>query len=169
MPELSDAGEFHMILQLRQRHRRMVMALAAALPFVFTIGIAARKPAPIAPSLLAEPAALQVGSATTVWDRWDLFPKTAIQVRLLRENNSGGRFALKLSAKDFVKPDLLVYWVAQNSKTTDTIPDNAVLLGAFSGDPLLLPRKEVTEDSCLLLYSLADHEIVAISKPFSAR
>jgi len=156
-----------MVLPLRQRHRRTVIALGLVLPVVLTFGIAARKPAPIVASLPGELTAPQFGSATTVWDRSDLFAKTTIQARLLRENNSSGRFALKLSAhQDFVKPDLLVYWVAQNSKTTETIPDNAVLLGVFSAGPLFFSGKESNGDGRLLLYSLANQEIVAESKPF---
>ena len=155
-----------MVLQLRQRHRRIVIAMSVLLPTLFTLGVGARKPAPTVPSLPAEPAALQFGSATTVWDRWDLFAKTAIQVRLLREDNGSGRFAMRLSAaKDFVKPDLLFYWTAQSSKITNTIPDDAVLLGAFNSASLWLPAKATTESGVLVLYSLANDEIVEISKP----
>src|SRR5262249_24700649 len=159
--------EPRMIRPLRQRHRHIVIAMGVVLPIVFTMGVVARKPAPTVPSLPAKPGAPQFSSATTVWDRSDLFAKTAIQVRLLLESNSSGRFALELSApQDFVRPDMLVYWVAQSSKTTDTIPDNAMLLGTFSAGPLLFSGKESNADGRLLLYSLANQEIVAQSKPF---
>src|SRR5262245_24372362 len=109
--------ETRMIRPLRQRHRRIVIAMGVVLPVAFTLGVAARKPVPTVPSLPTEPAAVQFSSTTTVWDRSDLFAKSAIQVRLLRENRSSGRFALRLSAgRDFAKPDLIVYWVAEALK-----------------------------------------------------
>src|SRR5215831_5168489 len=64
--------ETRMIRRLRQRHRHIVIVMGVVLPIVFTLGVAARKPAPTMPSLPAEPAAPQFGSATTVWDRSDL-------------------------------------------------------------------------------------------------
>jgi hypothetical protein len=168
MPERSDLGDFHMILRLRKRHRRIVIAMGVVLPVVFTLGVAARKPTPTVPSLPGETPNSRSGSAAVVWDRFDLFSKTAIRVRLFREKNGSGQIALKSSAPlHFVKPDLLVYWVAQSWKTTNTIPDNAVLLGAFSADSLLFSGKESNAEGRLLLFSLANQEIVAVSKPFS--
>jgi len=158
--------ETRMIRSLRQRHRRIVIAMGVVLPVVFTVGVAARKPAPTAPSLPTEPAAVQLRSATTVWDRSDLFAKTAIQARLLRENTSSGRFGLKLSAAgDFAKPDLIVYWVAENSKGVESLPDNALLLGGFHSASLLLPTEAIAQAGVLVLYSLPNSEIVDVSRP----
>ena len=155
-----------MIRPLRQRHRRFVIAMAVVLPVAFTLGVAARKPTPTVPSLPAEPAAVQFSSATTVWDRLDLFAKTAIQVRLLRENRSSGRFALRLSAvRDFAKPDLIVYWVAETPKVAGSLPDNALLLGGFHSDSILLPTEAAAQTGVLVLYSLANSEIVDVSRP----
>jgi len=155
-----------MIRPLRQRHRRIVIAMGVVLPVVFTLGVAARKPAPTVPSLLTEPAGVHFSSATTVWDRSDLFAKAAIQVRLLRENRSSDRFALRLSAaRDFAKPDLIVYWVAETSKVAGSLPDNALLLGVFHSDFLLLPTEAAAQAGLLVLYSLANSEIVDVSRP----
>jgi hypothetical protein len=90
-----------------------------------------------------------------------------VQVRLLREQNGVGKFAVAFSAaKDFLKPDLLVYWVAGNSSITDTLPGNAQLLGAFnSSTTLVLPTGVAMQTGALILYSLADTEIVDVSKP----
>jgi len=105
-------------------------------------------------------------SGATVWDRPDLFAKAPIQARLLRERDRSGRFALELSGpRDFVKPDLIVYWVAGSSKVVETLPNNALLLGAFSLAVFTLPANMPSEDGCLVLYSLANNEIVAVSKP----
>ena len=97
-----------MIRPLRQLHRRVFIALGILLPMALVVGIAARKPTPVVAEL---PAALAAGSPTfaaTEWERDGLFPKSPVQVRLLREQKNSGRFALALiAAKDFVKPDLI--------------------------------------------------------------
>lgn len=160
-----------MIRPLRQRHRHMVIALGIFLPVAFSVGIAARKPVPGMISLPKELVASPQTFASTEWKRADLFPKTPIQVRLLRESVDAGRFALDLSAaKDFVKPDLIVYWVAGSPNITDTLPDSARLLGAFNSSlPLLLSPDAGAGSGVLVLYSLADQEIVEVSKPFTVR
>lgn len=158
-----------MIRPLRQRHRRMIIVLGVFLPVAFAVGIAARKPVPGMNSLPKELVASPQKFAVTEWERADLFAKTPIQVRLLRENAGKGGFAVEFSAsKDFVKPDLIVYWVAGNSNLTDKLPDNARLLGAFNSSVALsLPPATATGSGVLVLYSLADQEIVEVSKPFA--
>jgi hypothetical protein len=154
-----------MIRPLRQRHRQIVMALGITLPIAFSIGIAARRPVPSMASVPGETSFLR-GSAATIWERSDLFEKTTIQARLLRESGTGGRFALELSAPgNFVKPDLIIYWVAGGSKATEALPNNALLLGTFSLAAFQLPAIMAHEDGRLLLYSLANNEIVDASKP----
>ena len=159
-------SQLAMIRLLRQRHRRMVIALALALPIGFSIGIAARRPVPSMASLPGELRTFSRGSAATVWERSDLFVNAPIQARLLRESGKSGRFALELSApRDFVKPDLIVYWVADGSKLTEALPNNALLLGAFSLAVFTLPGNMPSEDGSLVLYSLANNETEAVSKP----
>jgi len=158
-----------MIRPLRQRHRRMVIVLGVFLPVAFAVGIAARKSVPGMTSMPNELVASPQSFAVTEWERADLFTKTPVQVRLLRERADAAHFAVEFSAaKDFVKPDLIVYWVANSPNLTDTLPDNARLLGAFNSS-LALP---LSPDSgpgsgLLVLYSLADQKIVEVSKPFA--
>jgi hypothetical protein len=46
------------------------------------------------------------------------------------------------------------------------LPGNAQLLGAFnSSSALVLPAEAATQTGVLILYSLADNEIVDVSKP----
>ena len=154
-----------MILPLRQRHRRLFAVLGVLLPLALALGIAARKPVPNVAFLPAELAAPQNLFTATVGERRDLFEKAPVQVRLLRENG-GGRFAVALSAaRDFVRPDLMVYWVAGNRVVPDSLPDEARLLGAFSVTALPLPADAATTGGVLVLYSLADNEVVGVSKP----
>ena len=158
-----------MIRPLRQRHRRMVIVLGVFLPIAFAVGIAARKPVPGMASLPKELAASPHKFAVTEWERANLFTKTPIQVRLLRESAGAGHFAVEFSAaRDFVKPDLIVYWVAGSPNVTDTLPDNARLLGVFNSSVALsLPPDAGPDSGVLVLYSLADQEIVGVSKPFA--
>ena len=158
-----------MIRPLRQRHRRMVIVLGVFLPVAFAVGIAARKPVPGMTSLPKELVSSLQKFAVTEWERGDLFTKTPIQVRLLRESASAAHFAVEFSAaKDFVKPDLIVYWVAGGPNITDSLPDNARLLGAFnSSEAMSLPPDAASGSGVLVLYSLADQEIVEVSKPFA--
>src|SRR5215208_6851605 len=102
-----------MIRPLRQRHRRMVTVIGVLLPIAFAAGITARKPAPAVARLPAALAGTPQHFEAVEWVRDDLFTKTAIQVRLLREKVGAGHSAVALLApKDFLKPDLIVYWVA---------------------------------------------------------
>lgn len=158
-----------MILALRERHRRMFASLGILLPIAFVVGIAARKPVPGADSLPEVLTASPQQFAATGWARRDLFEKGHVQVRLLRAEGSG-RFAVTLSAgKDFVKPDLLVYWVAGSPSGTDKLPDRAMLLGSFSTSTLVLPAEASTTEGSLVLFSLADQEIVDVSRPFATK
>lgn len=157
-----------MIRPLRQRHRRMVIALGVLLPVAFAVSIAARRPVPTGQSLSAALIGESPHFEKIVWDRADLWAQTAIRTRLLSDGSDGKRFAVELSAaNDILKPDLLVYWAPGNAKTEETVPDNAILLGAFvraSATLLALPDGASNSIGRLLLYSLADHEVVAISK-----
>jgi hypothetical protein len=156
-----------MIRPLRQRHRRMVLALGLFLPVAFAVGLAARKPVPTVSEL---PSALAIAPQrfeTVEWQRAGLFTNVPVAVRLLREQKAAGEFAAAFSAPDdFLKPDLLVYWVAGRADLTGALPDNAILLGAFGATPLPLPDGVAKSDGRLVLFSLADGEIESVSAPF---
>ena len=158
-----------MIRPLRQRHRRMVIALGVFLPIAFVVGISARRPVPTGQSLSATLAGEPQHFENVVWDRGDLWPQQAIRTRVLSNKTGGKRFAVELSAvNDIVKPDLIVYWVPGNPKIEDTLPGNATLLGAFvqsKPTALPLPGESAARSGVLVLYSLADHEVITVSKP----
>lgn len=144
----------------------MVIALGIFLPVAFAVGITARKPVPSVTELPAALVATPQNFDAIKWERADLFSKSPVQFRLLREQKDAGRFAITFSAtKDFVKPDLIVYWVAGNPNVTDTLPANAILLGSFSATALPLSDEVAKSNGALILYSLADNEIVDVSKP----
>ena len=156
-----------MIRPLRQRHRHMVIALGLFLPLAFAAGLAARKPLAavkeLPPALTTAPQPVM----DLVWKRGDLFSNPPVEVHLLREKNSG-RFAVEFSAATgFLKPDLLVYWAGGSAGLTNSLPDNAVLLGEFDSPALPWPAAAASAAGRLVLYSLADYEMVAVSKPFN--
>jgi hypothetical protein len=153
-----------MILPLRIRHRRIFTVLGVVLPVAFGLGIAARKPVP---QMSVVPTSLRGGAipdAIIVWQRDDLFAASPVQVQLLREDDDSRRLALSCAATgDFVKPDLLVYWSA-TSNITASLPKDAMLLGAFASLRLPLPSETTRSEGTLILFSLADQEVVAASQ-----
>ena len=155
-----------MILPLRRRHRRLFTVIGLLLPVAFVAGVAARKPIPTTPPSDALPSLRQTFSQRG-WNRSDLFTNVAVRVQLLHDAANTNRIALQISTpKDFVKADLLVYWLPAESILKDNIPDDAVLLGAFvSGQPLPMPPTVAKKSGRLILYSLADHEILSVSQP----
>ena len=156
-----------MIRPLRQRHRHMVIALGLFLPLAFAAGIAARKPQATVKELPPALAPAPQPVANPVWKHHDLFSNAPVEVRLLREKDPG-RFAVQFSAPaGFLKPDLIVYWVAGKAQLAGTLPEKATLLGSFSAMSLPLPAEAAKSTGLLVLYSLADNEIVDVSKPFN--
>jgi len=155
-----------MIRPLRQFHRRAWLALGIVLPVAFIAGIAARQPLPEVNSLPKEISPATAAFASEVWSRADLFPKSPVRIRLLREQVAAGKYAVALSAaNDFLKPDLLVYWSDGKSGNPNSLPANAILLGAFTTPQLRLPPDAEKTGGRLVLYSLADNEIVDVSPP----
>jgi len=150
-----------MIRPLRIRHRRIFTVLGVLLPVAFGLGIAARKPVPHMNSV---PADLTEAAPDAILIKQfdDLFVKAPVQVMLMKENGGAGQFVICCSAENnFAKPDLLVYW-STASNISDTLPEDATLLGAFSALRLKLPS---AAEGKLILYSLADDEIVDVSRP----
>jgi hypothetical protein len=158
---------------LRQIHRRVFMALGVFLPIAFAVGLAARKSVPAASELPEPITFINAKFSEPEWTRDELFAGEPIQVRLLREKMGSGQYALAFSAsKNFLKPDLLVYWSAGGpgsgaTNSSGALPENSILLGAFGPAPLPLPQDVGQSEGTLLLYSLADGEIVSASKPIA--
>jgi len=151
-----------MIRPLRQRHRVIVGTLGVLLPLAFAGGLVARKPVPVAadvPPALASPGN-DFGSV--IWTKSDVWPGQAIMTRLRR--GAARSLAVELLFREFAKPDVLVYWVAGKDSAGERLPENARLLGALSNRaPLPLPADARGEAGRLVLYSLADQEVVAVS------
>jgi hypothetical protein len=159
-----------MIRPLRQRHRILVLTLSAFLPAVFALGIALRRSVPLLASL---PSGLSPQPARTyqsLWVREDLWEKKPLVTRLLSDPITSN-LALEVTATTpVVLPDVLLYWVPGISKVDDSLPSDAVLLGAWMpqpANPLAIPQPAKAGQGRLILYSLADHEIVNVSKTFA--
>jgi hypothetical protein len=160
-----------MIRPLRQRHRVMIFTLSVIVPAAFAVGIATRKAVP-ALSAAAPGFSREIPRHKELWSRDDLWEKRAIRTRLLSDATGSGQLAVELISNDqIVRPDVIVYWSRGERKIEDSPPDAAILLGSFDQStpmPLTLPQEAANNPGMLLLYSLGDHEIVAVSKPFSA-
>jgi hypothetical protein len=151
-----------MILALRQRHRRIVIALGIILPVAFVVGVGLRKAPPLRATspLLADLQNMEV----QLWERGDLFLKVPVRVRLF--HTPAYSTIQFLPGPAFAKPDLLAYWVAGGSAITDVLPSNAKLLGGFNSSiRLQLPEDTRHDEGVLVLYSLADQQIVDVSQP----
>jgi hypothetical protein len=59
----------------------------------------------------------------------------------------------------------MAYWSAAQVTTNDNLPPDARLLGAARAGPLVLPAEASASDGILILFSLANQEIVDVSKP----
>jgi len=154
-----------MIRSLRQRHRVIVCTLGVLLPVVFAAGLAARKPVPVAASLPLELAGRANDFGRVVWTKTDIWPAQRI-ITSLRQDSTGS-VALELMIRDLAKPDVLVYWAPGRTAAVEGLPDNARLLGALSNrSPLPIPADVRGESGRFVLYSLADHEVLAASKSF---
>ena len=151
-----------MIRPLRQRHRLIVCTLGVLLPVAFTAGLSARKPVAVPANVTWQFADQTSDFERVVWTKPDIWPGQRIITSLRRD--ATGSVAVELMSRDLAKPDVLVYWAAE--KETVGLPTNARLLGALSNHaPLRIPADVRGEDGRLLLYSLADHEVVATSNP----
>jgi hypothetical protein len=150
---------------LRKRHRRVFAVLGVALPIAFVVGIAARQPVPVMDGAPLGIAGTASDLGQVVWSKEDLWPGNRL-ITILRRN-AAGSVALELRASDLTKPDLLVYWAEGKGGTTDKLPDKARLLGAWvNRAPLRIPGDLRGAAGRLVLYSLADQEVVAVSSAF---
>jgi hypothetical protein len=153
-----------MILNLRQRHRVTFCALGLFLPVAFAAGVAARR---TVPEITSAPSVLDLRSGLPgrlIRTESDLWPGKAIMT-ILRAKPSGS-LTVEFMFKELPGPDVLVYWVAGESSPRKRLPDNAQLLGQLSNQTEL-PLAEKPGVGRFVLYSLADHEIVATSKPLN--
>jgi len=154
-----------MIRPLRQRHRVIVCTLGVLLPVAFAAGLVARKPIPVPATVPSGLAGQRNDFGKVVWTKADIWPGQRV-ITSLRQDSTGS-VAVELMIRDLAKPDVLVYWAAGKEAAVEGLPDNARLLGALSNhSPLPIPADVRGKSGRFLLYSLADHELVAASKSF---
>jgi len=141
------------------------MVLGLLLPAAFGLGVAARKPVPMVVNWPAEFTKTARLHAKSDWEATDIFTNAPVSLRALRQSHLDGHRAIALSAgPGFMKPDLLVYWAPGKSEAADKLPANAILLGTFNSPELPLPDEAIKTGGTIVLYSLADSEVVAESR-----
>ncbi len=145
----------------------MFAIIGVLLPLAFGVGIVARRTVPETSILPPELSTTSAQTFTaTGYERDDAFEDAPVRIRLWRDLSTG-QFAIGFSApRDFVKPDLIAYWITSQPTNRTELPTNAVLLGSFVATALPLPAEAATAEGSLILFSLADQEIVDISRPF---
>jgi hypothetical protein len=148
-----------MIRPLRQRHRYGFIVLGALLPATVAIGLSWRSAITPSGNLPASITPMAV-MMQEIWTRTDLFAGHKIATRLLRSVEGEG-LAIELVG-DLSVPDLLIYWSL--TVTTADLPADAVLLGGFP-QKTAVPPNIAGRKGQLILYSLANHEVVAASRP----
>jgi hypothetical protein len=131
------------------------MALALALPTVLAVGLMVRRPLPRADSKTYNSEARQ-----PILKSDHLWTKHAIHSVFLTDTSDPTTVQVVLEPLDDLSvPDPLVYWSPEFSGSSDRLPTNAVLLGAFeNGKPLRLRKSNAK--GFLILYSLAHQSIV---------
>ena len=154
-----------MILTLRSRHRLTFAALGVLLPIVFVVGMVLRRAVPQAAALPPELSPQTQTFTATGREFADLFSNAPVRV-LLWHDIPGNQYAVSFTAaRDFTKPDLIVYWQAGQPADISQLPAQATLLGAFVAGPLVLPNEAKATEGSLILYSLANQEVVDASRP----
>lgn len=154
-----------MILPLRQLHRRIFTVFSLSLPLLFIVGVVARRTVPHSGTLAPELSPQTVTFTATGYERDDLFDRSPVRVRLFRDHGSGTLAVGLRAEEDFLKPDLMVYWCAGRPALSETLPPESKLLGAFVTTTLVLPSEASSTNGCLVLFSVADQEIVDVSTP----
>lgn len=152
-----------MIRPLRERHRIVVCTLAVVLPLALVAGLRGREPVVLDPSPVGQAGPGSPGRKV-IWTRSDLWPGRKYVTRLRGEPR--GSLGIETDAGDLVRPDVLVYWAAGTGREPETLPGNARLLGALVKEGVLpFAADLVDQGGRLILYSLADHQPVAFSRP----
>jgi hypothetical protein len=148
-----------MIRPMRQRHRYAFIVLGALLPATVVIGLSRRSAiAPIGnlPASITPAAVIM----QEIWTRTDLFAGHKIATRLLR-SVEGESLSIELTG-DLSAPDLLIYW--SSTVSAAELPADAILLSGFA-QKTAVPPNVAGRKGQLILYSLANHEVVAASRP----
>lgn len=148
-----------MILPLRRRHRRMILALALVLPALYVGALAARpSPPPALPLTGVVSGAPPLGASLA--GQWpDLWMGLPITTRLLVAPDLG-RWVEIAPRRDLEVPGPLLYW-HPGPAAGGGLPPDAVLLGPLAaGAPRAFRLPLEAAGGELLLWSLEHGELV---------
>jgi hypothetical protein len=156
-----------MIHHLRHAHHKIFVVLGVLLPVIFLAGVISRQPSPmmnILPTGL-EPARNYSEPMVPAKIFSFVHSRVVAKVSSLQPGNT--LFTAEIFGRQAsVKPDVLVYWVSGNPGEISDLPAQAILLGELGTSPLALPAR-AQRSGVLVLYSLADGQVVDFSKPIS--
>jgi hypothetical protein len=155
-----------MITSLRKGHRFIFAVLGMALPVVFVFGLYERKAVPVMASLPTGLLANRPISGSQILLKTCTFPHTSASAKLFG-TQKGDELTIQISTgNEAEKPDVLVYWVPGTPSGLDKVPTGAFLLGELGSQSLSLPVGERLT-GVLMLYSLADGEVIDVSNPIT--
>jgi hypothetical protein len=144
----------------------MFTVLGMVLPVVLVVGLYERTSVPVMTSLPAGLVTNRPVSGSLVLLKTCAFPHTSTSAKLFG-TQKGDDFTIQISTGvEPEKPDVLVYWVPGSPPGFDKIPAGAFLLGELGSQSLSLPVGE-RPDGVLMLYSLADGEVIDVSNPIT--
>jgi hypothetical protein len=149
-----------MIQPLRTAHRRAFVALSFVLPAILVAGLAARHPRSSTGGTAASDEALDYAAtkSATLWQ------KHAIQAELHRNAGHSQEIDVVVKVSHQVnEPDLLLYWAASEPQG-NTLPRQALLLGAFRVGQTFTLQENAAQSGYLVLYSNA-HQVVVDAVP----
>ena len=154
-----------MTRKLRNKHRLIVTSLAFLLPISVGTALAVRQPFAITRTLSPPLAAGVAEHGPIVWSRGDLWSGKKIFTSLRRD--AMNHVSIDLMYRDLPFADLLLYWVPGQAEKLEGLPATARFLGTiFRGVPLQIPADLRGEVGRLVIYGLADHEIVTHTSTF---
>ena len=157
-----------MIKPLRTRHRIMTAVLAIVVPILFIAGIWHRDIEPALNESVPTSFESQASRFTSVvTETQQLSSDPSLTYRLIAETSESKRVAVELNASGNQRlPALLVYWTP-SLEVESQFPEESVLVGHWAvtkSGVFELPVRAAEEKGSILLYSLAQQEMVASSR-----
>lgn len=147
-----------MTQSLRRVHRISILLLAFFLPLILTAGLVARHA-----ELESRPVNRRIRSSDDVLLSTATVKGTGGQVRIQlmsAQENSRSAFVYFLTDKPLVEPDVLLY--RSSNRPIASLPADATLLGSFSPENAYAPIPSNSNQSFLILYSLAHQKVLAV-------
>ena len=153
-----------MIRSLRKRHLATFSFLVVALPLVFGLSLSVRKE-PVSVKELPRFGSEDLPFPVILDEQEHSSDMLHITTRVVADQEPPTRLRLVLTMqKPIAAPDVLIYWSQTAVTPSDTLPEEAYLLGHLLGtslQQLALPYAAIHDNGNLIFYSLGHQKIIA--------